>query len=151
MHLYRLDRTQRIPRSRQEVFEFFQDPKNLSKITPKDLHFKNLSISPQGLRAGAQIVHQIKVKGVPIRWVSMITQFKPPESFSDEQLKGPYAHWEHLHLFKEERGGTRMEDHVRYALPLGPLGRLAHLLFVQRQLKQIFDYRREKIKEMFGE
>ena len=34
-------------------------------------------------------------------------------------------------------------DRVRYAMPYGPLGALAHPLFVRRDLERIFDYRAE--------
>jgi hypothetical protein len=34
-----------------------------------------------------------------------------------------------------------MTDTVRYALPYGPLGALAHRVLVRRDVEQIFDYR----------
>ena len=46
--------------------------------------------------------------------------------------------------------GTRMVDTVRYALPLGPLGRVAHGLFVRRDLERIFAYRRLHIEQIMG-
>jgi hypothetical protein len=39
---------------------------------------------------------------------------------------------------------------VRYALPLGPLGALAHVLFARRDLERIFDHRREAVAERLG-
>jgi hypothetical protein len=41
-----------------------------------------------------------------------------------------------------------MGDLVRYALPFGLLGRLAHLLIVQSDLDAIFDYRAGRVEEM---
>jgi ligand-binding SRPBCC domain-containing protein len=66
------------------------------------------------------------------------------------QEKGPYAAWIHTHRFAERNGSVVMTDHVDYALPFGPLGRLAHRLRVRSQLEDIFDYRRRAIDEIFA-
>jgi len=34
-----------------------------------------------------------------------------------------------------------MTDHVEYAMPLGPLGGIAHRLFIAKSLRAIFNYR----------
>ena len=41
-------------------------------------------------------------------------------------------------------------DRVRYALPLGPLGELARVALVERDLRRIFDYRRRRMRERFS-
>jgi ligand-binding SRPBCC domain-containing protein len=67
------------------------------------------------------------------------------------QLNGPYRLWEHIHVFESDgRGGTTIRDRVRYALPLGPLGAIAHRLFVRRDLGRIFDYRRDAVARRLG-
>ena len=66
------------------------------------------------------------------------------------QLSGPYKLWDHTHQFEAVDGGTRISDQVKYALPLGPLGEIAHALWVKRDIERIFDYRRERIRELFG-
>jgi hypothetical protein len=43
-----------------------------------------------------------------------------------------------------------MVDTVRYRIPFGPLGSLAHLLFVRRDLERIFAYRRQHIGQIMG-
>ena len=66
--------------------------------------------------------------------------------FVDAQLSGPYALWHHTHEFAADgHDGTVMRDVVRYALPLWPLGELAHALVVRRDLERIFDYRRAEV------
>jgi hypothetical protein len=40
-------------------------------------------------------------------------------------------------------------DHVTYALPFGWLGVLAHRLRVGRDIERIFEYRTEKLRELF--
>ena len=147
---YRLERTQFIPRPRDEVFAFFADAGNLQAITPPWLHFRILTPQPIRITAGALIDYQLRLFAVPIRWRTSIEQFDPPRNFVDAQLSGPYALWHHTHEFHEAPGGTRMIDRVDYRIPLGPLGRLAHALFVRRLLKRIFDFRHETIDRMLS-
>ncbi len=40
-----------------------------------------------------------------------------------------------------------MRDSVSYEIPLGPVGELARLLFVRRDLDRIFEYRRLAVAE----
>ena len=63
-------------------------------------------------------------------------------------MRGPYRLWHHTHTFEPDGDGTLMRDVVRYALPLGPLGELAHALLVRRDLDRIFDFRRDTVATM---
>ncbi len=147
---YRLERTQLVPRPREEVFAFFSDAKNLEQITPAFLQFHVLNEGSTGVRAGMLIDYRLKLFGLPFRWQSQIASFEPGKQFVDVQLRGPYRSWRHLHEFRDVPGGTQMLDRVEYELPFGPLGSLAHVLFVRRTLGRVFDFRREKIEEIFG-
>jgi hypothetical protein len=99
---------------------------------------------------GLRIHYAIRPLGFPQRWTSLISEWNPPVAFVDEQIRGPYRYWRHQHEFESVRGGTELRDHVTYELPLGPLGRLAHLLLVRAQLESIFDFRERTIAERFG-
>ncbi len=90
------------------------------------------------------------VAGVKTKWVTEITHVKHGEYFVDEQRYGPYALWHHKHFIKPIPGGVEMEDIIDYKLPLGFLGRLAHPILVKPKLEEIFDYRRQKLVELFG-
>jgi ligand-binding SRPBCC domain-containing protein len=138
-----------IARPRTEVFRFFSEPSNLSRITPPWLGFTIVG-APPPMAAGAILDYRVRWLGVPLRWRAFIREFDPPVRFVDVQVLGPYARWEHRHLFLETDGGTRVEDRVTYQLPMGPLGRLAHALIVQRQLDRIWSYRSTKIAELVG-
>ncbi len=143
-----LVRFQVIPKSKQELFPFFAEAANLERITPNDMKFQILTPGPIEMRAGMLIEYKIKLFGIPMHWLTEITHWDPPNQFIDIQLKGPYAQWVHRHVFIEQPdGSTRMEDHVRFRLPLSPLGELAAPL-VHLQLKHIFDYRQEVIREL---
>ncbi|MEZ4892539.1 MAG: SRPBCC family protein [Saprospiraceae bacterium] len=87
--------------------------------------------------------------GIKIHWVTEITQVVPRKYFVDEQRFGPYAFWHHKHFLKEVEGGVEMTDLIHYKLPLGVFGRIAQALFVKRQLKDIFAYRRIALDKLF--
>lgn len=142
MEIYFLERKQMIPRSRNEAFAFFSDAFNLERITPPFLRFRILTPPPIKMEAGSVIEYRLRLFGAPIYWRTVIESWRPEESFVDSQTKGPYALWRHSHSF-EEKGPrqTLMRDLVEYSLPYGVLGKIAHGLFVERWLKQIFDYR----------
>jgi hypothetical protein len=148
---YTLQREQFIARPLAEVFAFFADARNLEAITPEFLHFRITSETPQEMRPGTIIDYRLRLFGIPLNWQSRIDAFEPLVGFTDVQLSGPYRRWHHRHEFHAAPGGTRMTDRVDYAIGFGPLGRLAHWLFVRRTLASIFDYRRQRIAEHFGE
>ncbi len=148
MMVYTLQREQMLPRPIDRVFAFFADAANLEAITPPWLRFQILTPQPIAMGPGTLIEYRLRLRGMPIRWVTRIEQWEPPTRFSDVQLRGPYRLWGHLHTFEPCGAGTRMCDLVRYALPFGPLGRLAHRLIVQSDLDAIFDYRAAQVEEM---
>jgi ligand-binding SRPBCC domain-containing protein len=139
---------QRLPRPRAEVFPFFADAFNLQKLTPPWLDFKILTPAPIVMQVGALIDYQLRVHGIPLRWRTQITGWEPPTHFVDEQLRGPYRHWRHTHIFETtEDGGTLCRDVLSYAV-LG--GSLVNRLFVQSDVEKIFTYRREILRKTFG-
>ena len=99
-----------------------------------------------------QVIHY-KIQIFPlwsVTWISKITQVEEPNFFVDDQLSGPYALWHHQHTFKDMEGGVEMTDEVRYAIPLGFLGRLANWLFVEREVNAIFDFRFITLEQYFN-
>jgi ligand-binding SRPBCC domain-containing protein len=147
MKAFELKYTQKIPRPRTEVFEFFAEPLNLEKITPPWLHFEILTPMLMGLKRDSQIDYRLRLHGIPLRWKSEITLWSPPSRFADQQISGPFRLWIHEHIFNEIPGGTLVTDEVVYAPPFGAL---ANRLLVDRDLKAIFKYRQEKLEEILG-
>ncbi|SFR48150.1 Ligand-binding SRPBCC domain-containing protein [Robiginitalea myxolifaciens] len=148
---YQIRAAQNLSCTPAEAWEFLSNPGNLQRITPPKMKFEILDGLAENMFAG-QIIHY-KVspfKGFKTHWVTEITHVKEGEYFVDEQRFGPYAFWHHQHRIEAISGGTRMEDIVNYKLPLGPLGDLAHGLFVKRQLKEIFAYREAELLRRFG-
>lgn len=142
MHTYVLEREQIIDRSKADTFSFFSDAFNLERITPRFLKFRIVTPRPIKMEAGRIIDYRLSLYGIGFRWRTMIESWEPSEKFVDTQLCGPYNLWHHTHAFEEiGPNRTRMRDVVLYRIPFGPLGRLAHWMFVRRALNEIFDYR----------
>lgn len=134
-----------IDRPIDEVFDFFADAGNLQAITPPELRFKILTPLPIEMRQGALIQYQLSLYGIPFKWLTEISVWKPGVEFVDQQLSGPYAVWIHRHQFRAiDAHRTLIEDDVEYKLPLEPLGLVA-LPIVKRKLERIFSYREEQV------
>jgi ligand-binding SRPBCC domain-containing protein len=140
---HRLERSQMLYRPVEDVFAFYSDAANLEAITPPFLRFRVLTPMPIEMRAGTRIDYALSLHGVPIRWRTLITRWEPGVCFVDEQEAGPYAQWRHTHRFEPRGHATVMHDTVEYREPFGPIGQLAHALFVRRMLDRIFDFRRD--------
>jgi ligand-binding SRPBCC domain-containing protein len=152
MKIYTLRTVQNLPISQKEAWEFLSDPKNLKVITPDYMGFNILSGADRPMFAG-QIIQYIvtPVLGIKTKWVTEITHVKEGSYFVDEQRFGPYALWHHKHFIKEIEGGVEMEDIIDYKIPFGIIGQLAHPFLVKPKLKEIFEYRKTKLIELFGE
>jgi len=142
---------QDLPTPRREVFAFFSDPANLEALTPPWLSFEVLTPRPLPQGEGALFDYRIRVRGLPIRWRTLIETFIPGERFVDRQIAGPYALWHHTHRFEDlPGGGTRMTDTVRYRVGWGLAGRIATALWVRRDIARIFEYRKRALAARFA-
>jgi ligand-binding SRPBCC domain-containing protein len=148
MKVYTLKRKQSFALSLQDVFEFFGKPENLEEITPRSVGFHILTPRPIKIKVGTVLDYTIRLFGISVRWTTLISEYDPPNRFSDVAIRGPYSFWFHTHTFKTDNGKTIMKDEVSYALPFGFIGRLAHFLWVKRQLNYIFDYRAQVISDI---
>lgn len=152
MAFYQLIKTQKIPATMAEVWNFMSSPMNLKEITPAYMNFKVTNNSGQGkMYPGMIITYKVSpLPGFRVNWMTEITHVKEMEYFVDEQRIGPYTLWHHQHTIEPIEGGVLMTDIVTYAPPLGVLGRLANVLFIRRQLESIFDFRRLAVEKKFG-
>ena len=130
-----------------EVFDFFSDEQNLEELTPPLLNFKVEGKSTEKIQEGTKIYYKLKIRGIPARWTSLITNWEPMTQFADVQIKGPYSKWYHRHLFRNLAGGVLLEDKVVYRLPFSRYGGNLLNWFIRKDIKTIFSYRRNIIKE----
>ncbi|MBS0025698.1 SRPBCC family protein [Chitinophaga sp. 22321] len=151
--IYLLQRTQIIPGTPEEVWNYFSTPDNLLHITPAFMRFTVTSPPYTGqVYPGQVITYTVApLLGIPLEWMTEITHVEYLSYFVDEQRVGPYSIWHHEHHFRLVAGGVKMTDIVHYRLPFGWLGRLAHSLFVKQQLDNLFSYRHQAIEKIFGQ
>ncbi|EAR12307.1 hypothetical protein PI23P_06775 [Polaribacter irgensii 23-P] len=151
MKIYTLHKKQQLPISLETAWEFLSNPKNLKVITPDYMSFNIVSTIDRPLYTG-QIIQYIvtPLLGIKTKWVSEITHIEEKKYFVDEQMYGPYALWHHKHFVKEIEGGVEMEDIIDYKVPLGILGQIVHPFIVKPKLEEIFNYRQQKLEELFG-
>jgi ligand-binding SRPBCC domain-containing protein len=146
---YALERTQQVRVDIEEAFAFFAEPRNLEAITPPWLRFRIVE-APERLEGGSHLYYRLRLFRFPIRWRTEIATWRPPRSFTDVQLSGPYPLWEHTHRLSPACGGTEIHDYVRYRVPGGPLAPLVQRLLVGPWLDRIFDYRAARMRELLG-
>ena len=152
MKIYRFKKSQLLPITINEAWDFLSDPNNLKKITPDYMGFNILEKEDTKMYAGQIIQYKVTpMLGISTKWVTEITHVKDKEYFVDEQRFGPYALWHHKHFIKKIDGGVEMEDVIDYKIPFGIIGQIVHPIIVKNKLKQIFKYRENKLKELFGE
>lgn len=146
MKIHRLETQLWLPRSRQQVFAFFAEPRNLERLTPAWLHFEFMTSVEGEVGQGTLLDYRLRLHGIPLRWQSEIAVWEPPDRFVDRQTKGPYSMWVHEHTFDERDGGTLVGDRVDYAVPGG---RIVQKFFVAPDLQRIFRYRRHVLEGIF--
>ncbi len=151
MKIYQIKEQFLLDNDLDQVWAFFSNPKNLKIITPEFLNFKFISGAEDGqIYPGKIIEYRVHpLFGIPLQWVTEVTQVKDREYFIDEQRFGPYKLWHHQHSFSQTEDGVLVEDLVHYGLSFGILGQIAREVIVKRQLASIFKYRHQKMNEVF--
>jgi ligand-binding SRPBCC domain-containing protein len=137
--------------SSERAFPFFTDAFNLEAITPDWLHFEVLTPPPIAVAEGTVIDYRLRLHGVPLRWRSLIRDWRPPSGFVDTQIAGPYAEWVHHHWLTDTPAGVVAGDRVVYRIRGG---RLAHAVaasaLADRDLLRIFRYRSQRLRELLA-
>ena len=152
MKIYRLETVQKLPISQKEAWDFLSDPKNLKAITPDYMGFEIVSGAVDKMYAG-QIIQYIvtPVLNITTRWVTEITHVDEGNYFVDEQRFGPYSLCHVKNFIKPIENGVEMIDIIDYKIPFGILGQIVHPFIVAPKLKEIFEYRKQSLNELFGE
>lgn len=146
-----LKQEQFLPISLEEAWDFFATPKNLNRITPKEMVFEITSPVPEKMYEGLIITYRLKpMLNINVKWYTEITHLKEYEYFVDEQIKGPYRTWHHEHHFKKVEGGVMMTDLIYYDIGKWIFGWIAGKIFVDRKLRQIFDHRFKVLETYFN-
>lgn len=151
MKTYYYKAEQFLPTDIQTAWDFFSSAKNLAVITPPELDFRILTnLEDKEIYEGMIIDYTVKpLFGIPLHWKTEIQKINKPAMFVDKQVKGPYKLWEHTHTFMEKENGVLMHDIVKYQIPFGFLGTLAHSLIIRKKIEHIFSFRKEILEKFF--
>jgi len=150
--IHQIKKEQFLNASIEDVWDFASSPKNLKKITPDYMNFVIKSKNrEEKIYPGMIICYKVSpLLKIPTSWVTEITHVEKNKFFVDEQRVGPYKIWHHEHLFKQEEKGVLMIDIISYKLPFGILGRLVNYFFINKKINKIFNYRYDRMKEIFN-
>ncbi len=147
---FSFERSQVLPITLEQAWDFFSNPLNLAKITPPEMKFRVTSLPVETTYAGQIITYTVRpLMGVTVNWTTEITHVDAPRFFVDEQRFGPYRFWHHQHRFREVAGGVEVGDQVHYLFHQDYFARLINRVLVAPRLKKIFDYRSNVLKELF--
>ncbi|MBP1232426.1 ligand-binding SRPBCC domain-containing protein [Arthrobacter sp. PvP102] len=93
------------------------------------------------IREGQEVTWRARHFGLPVRMTSRITSLEYPARFVDEQVRGPFQSFRHVHEFEATATGSIMTDRVEFTAPFGPLGRIAEKLVLRRYLERLIAVR----------
>jgi ligand-binding SRPBCC domain-containing protein len=148
-----LKTTQFLKSDMNNVWDFMSSPENLALITPSYMGFNIISdkTDVKKMYPGQIIEYYVTpIMGIKLNWVTEITHVENNKYFVDEQRFGPYSFWQHKHFVKEVPGGIEMTDVLHYKVPFGFIGRIVNALFIRKKINEIFNYRYNKLEELFN-
>ncbi len=167
---YRVQFEQWVPFPIEQVFLFFANPNNLTRIMPPASEAKllRLELKPPPANGsgsatplagpGSAIVISVRILPfLPIRasWIARIIDFEWNHHFVDIQEKGPFKSWHHRHQFSSETRngilGTLVGDVVDYEIGFGLLGALAQKFLIARQMQQTFAHRQKILESLLSQ
>lgn len=108
----------------EETFAFFDDPRNLARLTPPPVAIRPVRVEPSPPQAGTEIEFRYGLGPFRRSWVIRFREHRPPHLMVDETLSGPMRRFHHSHRFSAAaNGGTWIEDRVEFHVgPDGLLG-----------------------------
>lgn len=103
------------------------------------------------LALGEEVTWRAWHFGVPLRMTSRITEMQVPDYFVDEQVRGPFRRFRHVHEFTQGPAGATMIDRIGFEAPFGILGRVVEKLVLARYLRKLIETRNQYLAgDLFG-
>lgn len=100
------------------------------------------------LEKGDTVTWEATHFGIRQRLTAKVTDMKKPTMFVDVMVKGAFQSFTHTHEFKEVNEGTVMIDIFEYRSPLGPIGKIADKLFLEKYMTSFIRSRAEELKRI---
>ena len=125
----------------EKLFSFHELPDAFERLVPPWENAKIVQKADISV-IGSQAIIEQKIFGlITSRWVAEHTQYDPPRSFTDVQISGPFASWEHKHFVESHADGALLRDEIAFEPPLWFLGAIAAPLFIMPKIQKMFDFR----------
>ncbi|MFD2704925.1 SRPBCC family protein [Salibacterium lacus] len=127
-----------LPADRYDVWQFFDDPVNLEKIT------KPGGITVRRGDADQKIHIDIRTAGMLLTWNALITERREPDYFIDEAVSPPFPliSWKHYHSLHTLDMFTGVTDYISFEsrVPVSFIKPVLQWMFTQRkrELLKIF-------------
>ena len=100
------------------------------------------------LDAGDEVTWEAVHLGIKQQLTVRVTRCERPHVLEDSMVRGAFKSFTHLHTFHERNGATVMVDDFAYTSPLGPFGRLADKLVLERYMRRFLVARAQTLKQM---
>jgi len=141
-----------VPAPVADLWAYYTNPQSLAELTLPSLGMRVVK-ADLPLAEGSRVRFALRPRGFPleVRWDARITEFRPPTTFTDRQVRGPFEHWVHRHDFEGlPDGTTRVVDSLEIGAPLGLFGRIAESLLVGQKIEALFEHRRRVLLRRFA-
>jgi uncharacterized protein (TIGR01777 family) len=147
MKLRSFRKRSRIQAPVEEVFRWHANVGAIERLSPPWDPLEMVS-KKGGIAPGARVVMKLRAGPLPVMltWEARHTAYEENRFFEDRQVKGPFAHWVHRHIFEPAENDPQasyLEDRIEYALRLGSLGDVLGAPMVAKRLAQIFHFRHD--------
>ncbi|MDZ7630654.1 MAG: TIGR01777 family oxidoreductase [Gemmatimonadaceae bacterium] len=137
-----------MPVSARALFDWHERPGAFERLSPA-WQGARVRSRTGGITNGSRVEVEVPLLGGLLHQRLLVEHrnYVAGSSFTDVQIEGPFARWEHTHTMEPAPDGTSvLVDQIDYELPLGPLGELGGGWFVERQLEQLFDFRHARTR-----
>ena len=134
-----------VPVPVDQLFSWHENPGAFERLTPP---FEPVKVKKRkGGIDGGEVNPQMSLGPIPLPWVARHHDYIKNEQFLDEQVSGPFASWNHAHLFEKiDDKSSKLIDKIDYKLPFGTVGKTFGGAFAEQKIKQMFAYRRNITK-----
>lgn len=103
------------------------------------------------IELGESVTWEATHFGIRQRLTACIMEMERPHYFVDEMVRGAFQRFRHTHEFVSLAEGTRMIDTFDYDAPLGIIGRLADVIFLEKYMTRFLVRRNLYIKKVAEE
>ncbi len=125
----------------KKLAEWHEKPGDFGRINPP---WETAKIIKKAKAIENNLEEHIQIQMGPFKklWIARYHDVVKDEKFCDLQVKGPFAYWDHHHLFQSAGDGkARLLDQIQYREPLGKIGQFLVGKMISRQLTRMFNYR----------